>query len=239
MQLIILRCSYWALVTHQNQKKMNTNKEIKAMARQELKNYWSMPALAVLVYALICGVIGFGNSGPLMTKFPILSFSSILLSILISLPLGYGFKLAFYDFVNGGDKENTVEDIFQGFKNYGRAIGLSLLQNILIFLFTLLLIIPGIIKAYAYALAFYVSKDNPLASASECLDISQEMMKGHKMDLFLLDLSFIGWAFLCILTLGIGFFWLVPYMEVSHAKFYQALKTENPLESIVTSSTQQ
>ncbi len=82
-------------------------------------------------------------------------------------------------------------------------------------------------------MAVYISKDYPELSPNECLDLSQEMMDGHKMDLFLLYLSFIGWALLCILSLGIGFLWLIPYINVSAAKFYEEIKAE--YENVETS----
>ena len=90
----------------------------------------------------------------------------------------------------------------------------------------LLFIIPGIIKAYAYAMTYYISYDNPELSAEECINRSMKMMYGHKLDLFLLDLSFIGWILLSILTLGVGMLWVTPYMYTSRAKFYEELKMQ-------------
>ena len=93
-----------------------------------------------------------------------------------------------------------------------------------IILWYLLLIVPGIIAAYSYSMTFYILADDPNISAIDALNKSKSMMDGHKMDLFLMSLSFIGWALLCILTLGIGLLWLIPYMNVSIAKFYQDIK---------------
>lgn len=145
--------------------------------------------------------------------------------VLIFVPLGYGFNLAFLHFLRT-DKEDTVERMFDGYKCYGRALGLVILQNVLVFLWTLLLIVPGIIKSFAYSMAIYVSKDHPELTAHKCIKRSEEMMYGHKMDLFLLYLSFIGWGLLCLLSLGIGFLWLVPYVQVSTAEFYRQLKDD-------------
>ena len=91
-------------------------------------------------------------------------------------------------------------------------------------LWTLLLVIPGIIKGYAYSMTPYVMNDHPELDAEDCIHESRMIMRGHKWKLFCLDLSFIGWAILCLFTLGIGFLWLQPYMESSHAKFYEELK---------------
>ena len=119
-----------------------------------------------------------------------------------------------------------IESIFDGFKDYGRVFLTSLLQNIYTFLWTLLLIVPGIIKFYAYAMTPYILIDNPELSANQAIYLSKKMMKGHKFDLFILHLSFIGWAFLSIFTLGIGLLWVMPYMMTAQAAFYQDLKKD-------------
>ena len=88
----------------------------------------------------------------------------------------------------------------------------------------LLLIIPGFIYAIAYSQAFYILADEPKTDPLVCIRKSKEMMDGYKMKYFLLQLSFLGWALLCILTLGIGFLWLVPYIQVSNAIFHDDIK---------------
>ena len=93
----------------------------------------------------------------------------------------------------------------------------------------LLFIIPGIVKGYSYALTPYITHDQPALPVRACLRRSQQMMKGYKMKLFLLDLSFIGWILLCLVTFCIGFLWVKPYIETAHAKFYEELKSrQNP-----------
>ena len=77
--------------------------------------------------------------------------------------------------------------------------------------------------AYAYSMAVYVSNDHPELSSMDAIRKSKELMRGHKWDLFVLDLSFIGWILLCLLTCGIGFFFLLPYIEAAHAEFYREL----------------
>ena len=100
------------------------------------------------------------------------------------------------------------------------------LMNVFISLWSLLLIIPGFIKLYAYALTPYILIDNPEISANQAINLSQKMMKGHKFDLFFLHFSFIGWFFLSIFTFGIGLLWLLPYMMTAQAAFYQDVKKE-------------
>ena len=112
------------------------------------------------------------------------------------------------------------------FQEYSRILTTKLLQAVYTFLWSLLLLIPGIIKHYSYAMTDYILKDEPELCNNAAIERSMAMMEGNKMKLFLLDLSFIGWAILCLFTFGIGFFVLQPYMQVSHAAFYEDLKAQ-------------
>ena len=116
--------------------------------------------------------------------------------------------------------------LFDGFKDYGRILGTMLLTTVYTFLWTLLLVIPGIMKSYSYAMTLFILKDYPELQYDAAIEKSMAMMSGRKMKMFLLDLSFIGWAILCCFTLGIGFLFLAPYVEASHAAFYEDLKKE-------------
>jgi uncharacterized membrane protein len=118
-----------------------------------------------------------------------------------------------------------LEQIFEGFRNYGTVLGAYLLMIVFIFLWALLLIIPGIIAAIAYSQTFYILAEDDTIDSMDALRKSKEMMDGYKWKYFCLGLRFIGWALLCVLTLGIGFLWLSPYIQVSYAKFYEDLKT--------------
>jgi uncharacterized membrane protein len=99
-----------------------------------------------------------------------------------------------------------------------------------IVLWLLLLIIPGIIAAISYSMTFYILADDKSIKPMEAIDKSKKMMDGYKWKYFFLCLRFFGWALLCILTLGIGFLWLIPYINVSIAKFYDDVK-ENPVNT--------
>ena len=116
--------------------------------------------------------------------------------------------------------------LFDGFGNFLRLLWLNVLIGIFVFLWSLLFVIPGIIMSYAYAMTPYIMNDRPDLDASDCIHESRVMMKGYKWKLFCLDLSFIGWALLCILTLGIGFLLLAPYVDASKAAFYESLLKE-------------
>ena len=118
----------------------------------------------------------------------------------------------------------SLGTLFSGFTNsYWNTVSGMFYANLRIFLHFLLLIVPGIIKAYAYSMGFFVLADRPDLSANECRKRSMYLMKGHKWQLFCLDFSFIGWYLLSLLTLGILSFWVVPYHMTARAEFYQEL----------------
>ena len=128
-------------------------------------------------------------------------------------------------------KEAEVSDLFSQFDRFGDGFCLSLLRSIFIFLWSLLLVIPGIIASLSYSMAHFIMVENPNMTAREALRASKELMDGYKWDLFCLNLSFIGWILLCILTLGIGYLWLDPYMNAAHAAFYRSIRAgEKALE---------
>ena len=129
------------------------------------------------------------------------------------------------------NREPRIEQLFEGFNDFTRSMQAYLRMVLFIILWSLLLIVPGIIAAFSYSMTFYILADDQNISAVDALNKSKSMMDGHKMDLFLMSLSFIGWALLCILTLGIGFLWLFPYINVSIAKFYQDRKGEEEIYS--------
>ena len=111
-------------------------------------------------------------------------------------------------------------DLFSQFNLFGKAFGLRLVTSIFIFLWSLLFIIPGIIASYRYSMAFYIMNDNPQIDIMEAINQSKAMMQGNKGRLFCLHLSFIGWALLSVLSCGIGFLWLGPYVSAAVTAFY-------------------
>ena len=117
----------------------------------------------------------------------------------------------------------SVGTLFSRFRQMGTAICANLLIGLRVLLWSLLFFIPGIIAAFDYSMVNYVLADNPRLDAREALEESKRIMRGNRFKLFCLDLSFIGWSLLCILTLGVGYIWLVPYVEASHAAFYREI----------------
>lgn len=188
--------------------------ELKDRALEKLDPVWWPSVGLTLVYFFVSGAASYVPFG----------------GILVSGPLGVG--MAIYFLKLSRDHETKLEDLFAGFQNFGNTFLLGLLQGLFIVLWSLLFIIPGIIAALAYSQAFYIMADDPTIKPMDALKKSREMMDGYKWDLFLLGLSFIGWALLCILTLGIGFLWLTPYMQATFVQFYFELKGDEGVEMI-------
>jgi len=122
--------------------------------------------------------------------------------------------------------EEKFGDLFSQFHRLGTGIAMRLLLGIYTFLWSLLFLIPGIVKGYSYAMTSYILAENPSMSANEAITESRKLMDGNKWRLFCLNISFIGWMYLSVFTCGIGIFWLAPYMEASFAAFYREIKRE-------------
>ncbi len=121
-------------------------------------------------------------------------------------------------------------DAFEGFYNFWGAFKVTFLVGLFTFLWSLLFIIPGIIKAYSYSMAMYIYAENKDMGALEAISKSKEMMNGHKMEYFVLELSFIGWALLGAVTFGIAYIWVIPYVSATYVNFYRSLKTDGAVE---------
>ena len=183
------------------------------MARKSLKGKWGLAIGTFVVYMLIIGAIQTTTE-----FFPLVG----LLLLAISGPMALG--IAIFSINISRNQDARLEQIFQGFNNFNTSLGAYLLMLLFTFLWTLLLIIPGIIAALSYSMTFYILADDNSIGAMEAIDKSKKMMDGYKWKYFCLGLRFIGWSLLCILTLGIGFLWLLPYMQVSMVKFYDDIK---------------
>ena len=118
-------------------------------------------------------------------------------------------------------REARFEDLFSQFDRIGAGFCMQFLRGLFVFLWTLLFVIPGIIASYRYSMTPYIMAEHPEYGALDAISYSKEMMVGNKWRLFCMQLSFIGWAILCLFTLGIGFLWLNPYTEAANAAFYR------------------
>ena len=148
-------------------------------------------------------------------------FLSIVLS-LASLVLGAGYILYALNVRKG--LETPYSTLFDGFLFVGKIILLEMVISIFVFLWSLLFIIPGIIAGYRYRFALYNLCENPEMGVMEALHMSKAQTRGHKWELFVLDLSFIGWNILCALTLGILSIWIMPYVQQTDIGYFQAIK---------------
>ncbi|HWQ79837.1 MAG TPA: DUF975 family protein [Anaerovoracaceae bacterium] len=191
-------------------------KNLRALGRNALAGKWKLGVLGTLLYALLvmAPVIIldeiFGDGDPTMV--------SSIYNLLVTGPMTLGYIMFSISIFR--NRETSPAEVFFGFERFGKALGLYIVMLIFIFLWTLLLVIPGIIAAFRYSLSFYILADNPDIGILEAINESKRMMRGNKWKFFCLNLSFIGWGILCILTLGIGLLWLSPYVSVSMVAFY-------------------
>lgn len=230
---------------------MKSISQLKWEARETLRGNWAPAVLATVVYMLIatlCISPNFiyqfthptyaqdlayaaqtNNISDMMGIYrgmSRLSSISSLLSIFVINVLEIGFMCAFLKLYRERDTEITANMISFSLKNYWHKVLGMFLMGLYIILWSLLLVIPGIIKVFSYAMTPYILNEYPNVGVDDSIDISRKMMKGHKLDLFLLELSFIGWILLSIITMGIGFLWVVPYMQTALAGFYEDVKAE-------------
>ena len=187
-----------------------TNKELMAQAREALRGKWWL-AVGALALATLVHIVS--------QSIPVVSFVT---SILVAGPMALG--VAYFVLGIARNKTPKVSEIFSGFDRFGTAIATYVLAVLFVILWALLLIIPGIIAALSYSQIYFILSDNKDIGPMEAIDRSKKMMMGNKWKFFCLLWRFFGWTILSILTLGIGFLWLVPYMHVTFAKFYEDIK---------------
>lgn len=125
--------------------------------------------------------------------------------------------------VSRQEDHGGLETLFACFQQFWRFLSAVLLMGLFTFLWSMLLVIPGIIAAYSYSQTIYIMLDHPELSAMEAIAASKQLMRGHKFEYFVLELSFLGWALLTGVTLGLLTIWLEPYMQVTKANYYNAL----------------
>ena len=200
---------------------MKTISEYKNMALGSLEGKWTKAAVASLIAFLILEVAG---SSPSLLVDPVPGMVGRGIVTILLLPLAWGYLVYFLLLIR--EENIDYERLFDGFSQYVRITLAELLKGIYVLLWLFLFIIPGFVKSYSYAMTEFILKDNPEISGEDAICRSMKMMQGHKMQLFLLDLSMIGWLILSFLTLGIGFLFLVPYNYSAHAHFYEDLKAE-------------
>lgn len=192
---------------------MKSSSAYREAAWNSLSGNWGSTAVLTLVYFLIACVAS------------VIDVKGELITILLIAPLIYSYEIIFLDNLRSG-KAFDVQSLFEGYNDYLRITGTYLLMCVYICLWTLLLVIPGIIKSVAYSQTLFVLRDEPTLKYNGAIERSMAMMEGHKMDYFLLILSFIGWYILGIVSFGIGFLWINPYITRALVIFYEDLKSE-------------
>jgi uncharacterized membrane protein len=186
------------------------NRELMLQAREALRGRWGLAIGANLVYCVI--VMG-------LQYIPKIGAG---LGIIVGAPMIVGVSGFFLCLARKQDAQ--LVQIFDGIKKFWTCLGTYLLALIFILLWSLLLIIPGIMAAYSYAMVYFILAENDSIGPLEAIAKSKEMMRGNRWKLFCLGLRFIGWGILCLLTLGIGFLWMLPYLYVSFARFYDDIQ---------------
>lgn len=193
---------------------MTSNAILRQNARSQLGenifgNTWVILGVVSFLYSAAIGALG----------------STFIGVILLGGPLTYGLYRVLVNVVNY--KKVDVNDVVSGFTEaFGNSLVLYFLQTLFTALWSLLFVIPGIVKSYSYAMAMYIQQDYPEKEGKDCIDQSRLMMDGHKWQLFCLDCSFIGWYLLGALCLGVGIFFVLPYHQLARTNFYLALKAE-------------
>lgn len=177
---------------------MKTRAELKAMAKEQLKGKLGAILLIELLVAL--GMSTF---------------------LFLTPALSIGLAGAYLAVVAG--EKPCLGKVFDQIDDFWRSFKVVFLSNLYLILWSLL-IIPGIVKFFSYSQAARIAKENPDITATEAITRSRAMMNGHKMQLFMLGLSFIGWILVGALTLGIAMFWIAPYINTTMANFYNEIK---------------
>ncbi|MEN8254323.1 MAG: DUF975 family protein [Verrucomicrobiota bacterium] len=215
----------------------SSNKDLMADARVALTGNWGMAVLGYVLYAILIlsfygfifsaaifvGVVSGLSGGNAEGAGDAMKLIAQIVEIIISGPLTVGFCAFFLVIAQEG--ETRLESLFTGFKRFGAAFGAYFFSMLFIFLWSLLFVIPGIIAIFRYAMAFFIIADDEDCGPLEAISRSKEMMKGNKWRFFCLHWRFFWWWILAtFFTFGIGYLWLIPYMQTSFAKFYEDVK---------------
>jgi len=187
-----------------------TRAELKSMAKEQIRgNVWKLLLMSIVIYAVSFALFFLPLIGPIISFIITPAFSVSLCAVYLKL---------------SKSEKTSIGDVFSQFDNTGRALWLSVLITIFTFLWSILLIIPGIIKSYSYSMAYYVLADNPELTAREALRKSKEIMNGHKFELFILLLSFFFWHILGYITFGLAYIYIIPYINATTTNFYNSIK---------------
>ena len=195
--------------------------ELKQSASHSIINNIGEIIKTLLLYFGISYSLGF-IAGMISCYNTILYVIIYIIAILISGLMYMGYNSFFLKIAR--DEEVTWRELFSKKEMLLSCLGISLLIGLLTAFWSFLFIIPGIIASINYSIAYFVKLDNPKLSAMEVLNKSTQIMNGHKWDFFILILSFTLWIIIGLFTFGLLYLWLIPYMQISIAKFYNEIK---------------
>lgn len=220
------------------------SKTLKQRALNNLQGCWGL-SIAIALVALLLGGLNNGASYRVNIDAEVLEQLPPMIVSLITAYASVMGMLGFVQFIIGGTvnlgftrflldqhdgNELNFRTLFSQFDRFGVGFLQSFLRSLYIFLWSLLLIVPGIVKTYSYAMTPYILADHPEMTANEAITASRQLMDGHKGELFWLHLTFFGWMLLNVFTLGIGSLFLNPYMNAAEAAFYRQLTSVNRTE---------
>lgn len=215
-------------------------KDIRRIAREHMKGSWGLSigvaAIACLLGGLLVGTLflpdeftyrwnlSVSSATQIDIKYGVLGLASIVLGGVLQ--LGYAvFLLRQHD-----GQDLKLEVLFSQFDRFGTGFAQAFLRSLYTLLWSLLFIIPGIVATYRYAMTPFILAEHPELTASQAIARSKELMMGRKFDLFLLDLSFLGWVILAALTMNLGHLFLNPYRNAAYAVFYRNITAQGSSE---------
>lgn len=227
--------------------------ELRRLGRESLEGKWGLAIGCTILFGILYSLFVFFADNPLsldifslipvpdhetgspvfFPDYSVMDVTTLIWDVLTTGGLTLGTYLIFLNICR--NQPAHIGQLFRYFTNgklFVRGMMWYVLQSIYLMLWSQLFFIPGIIKWFSYSMTPYILIDHPELSINEAITKSREIMNGHKMELFVLGLTFIGWFLLSLLTLGIGFLWLIPYYYATEAQFYRKIKGEKNTEPV-------
>lgn len=197
--------------------------ELKAAAKQQIKGH-----IGILFIIMLVGMV----ASLVLSFIPVIG--AIAATVIISPALSLAFAIIYLNLTKNIAPE--FENVLDGLRDFWSAFKVVFFIDLFTVLWSVLLIIPGIVKAISYSMSLYILAENKGMPALEAIDRSKKMMEGHKKEFFMMILSFLGWLLLSYITFGIALIWVLPYMNAAIANFYQSLKPQSTFSAVEPSA---
>lgn len=195
--------------------------QLKAAAKQQIKGKIGILFVITLIVAVVSGLASL-----VLSFIPVVG--SVAAAVIVTPAFALSLVRVYLNVIAGG--QPAAGDAFSGFDDFWSAFKVNFLVGLFTFLWSLLFVIPGIVKSFSYSMSMYILAENKGKPALECIAESKAMTNGYKWELFVLGLSFIGWILLGAITFGIAFIWIMPYMQATYAAAYGYLKSTPTVE---------